>query len=167
MGKREATPSALVLLVLLTGCSNPSLPPACPALAYSTVIAVEISGGRADAVAAVRVCSEENECSDGSPVAVPRSTARPSNTPEAGSPSIGTDPAPSGPFSSFTTSRLNSGEWEIETAMVLPDSVTVQALDINSQVLAQGDGTLKWTRINGTEECGGNASAGPVVLTVS
>lgn len=173
MGKRVATRSAPILLILLTGCSSPSSLPACPAIAYSTIIAVELSGGGAGAVAAVRVCSQDNECSDGSPVEVPRQasegarTALPSTAPEAGDPLIGTDLAPSGPISSFTASRLSLGEWEIETAMVLPDSVNVQALDGDSRVVAQVDEVLTWTRISGTEECGGNARSGPVVLTVS
>jgi hypothetical protein len=71
---------------------------------------------------------------------------------------------PSGPYSSFTTTRLSEESWEIETGMVLPEEVMVQALDAQGLILAEVKETLEWTRINGTEECGGNTRSNPIRL---
>ena len=162
----EVIAPALVLLVVVTGCSDPALPEACPAIAYSTVIPVEVSGPRAGSVTSVQVCSNRNECSDGSPVAAPHQMTE---TPEPAAPN--TEPAPmtsrtnpSGPYSSFTTTRLSEENWEIETGMVLPEKVIVQALDTQRLILAEVKETLEWTRINGTEECSGNARSNPIRL---
>lgn len=60
-------------------------------------------------------------------------------------------------FSSFRTSRISQEKWRIETGMVQPPAVTVQALDSYGEVLVRIDAALDWTRISGSEECGGDA----------
>jgi hypothetical protein len=83
-------------------------------------------------------------------------------------PAAGTSRAtPSGPYSSFTTARLSEASWEIETGMVFPEEVTVRALDSQGLILTEVKKTLEWTRINGTEECGGNTRSNPIRLNTT
>lgn len=64
------------------------------------------------------------------------------------------------------SSRVDSDTWAIQFSMSSPDGVTVRALDERDRVLAEEAFRLTWTRVGGTEECGGPAEAGPVTLSI-
>jgi hypothetical protein len=48
--------------------------------------------------------------------------------------------------------------------MSAPKKATVKALDARGEVLAQRDVDLTWTRVGGSEQCGGPSTAGPITL---
>lgn len=166
MGKLVVPVAAFVLLLASSGCSSPPVPRECPAIGYSTVIPVQISGSRAGLVAAVQVCSEEQDCSKGVPFGPP---LEPSAPPAPPAPSADATSAPSDDgsarlFSHFMTSRIDQQNWQIETDMVAPTAVTAQALDVHGVVLVRDEASLEWTRISGSEQCGGDSRSMPILL---
>lgn len=159
MRKLGAVLAASVLLTAVIGCSMQVVPTACPALGHSTVIPIEVSGSRADAVAAVQICSDNDCCSSGEPVQPPQEPVEQQAPKPPGSLAM---PAthksePVSLFSSFNASQISEENWEIGTDMVQPAAVTVQALDSSGEVLVRTEAALEWTRISGSEECGGDA----------
>lgn len=161
--------SALLLASLLTaaGCSVPPVAQACPLIAHSTVIPVEITGPTTSSVAVVQICSNANDCSSGVPVQAPRQPSAvpsPPPIPPSNPASTANEELPPAPFASFRTSRISDGAWEIETEMVQPKVVTAQALDSEGDVLARVEASLAWTRISGSDECGGNQRSTPILV---
>jgi hypothetical protein len=47
-----------------------------------------------------------------------------------------------------------------------PDTITLRAHGEDGMTLAEDEFSLEWTRVGGTEECGGPTKAGPLQLTV-
>jgi hypothetical protein len=170
MGKWGRTALALALLVAATGCSVPPVARACPAIAHSTVIPVGITGTHASSVAAVQICSDDNDCSSGIPVQAPQqpsATPSPPPVPPSSAAPTASKEVPRGPFAHFRTSQISHEAWQIETEMVQPAAVTAQALNSQGVVLATAEASLEWTRISGSEECGGNQRSTPILLTTS
>ncbi len=164
-----AITAALVTLTAASGCSAPPAVTACPAIAHSTVVPVEISGSRASSVVAVKLCSDEEGCSNGVPVQPPQQPTATLPPPPPPPPDTFATPAPqqSQPtelFSQFITSRISEEKWEVQTSMVQPAEVTAQALDASGTILAITQAPLEWTRIGGSEECGGPSRSTPVRL---
>lgn len=62
------------------------------------------------------------------------------------------------------TSRIDQQNWQIETDMVAPTAVTAQALDVHGVVLVRDEASLEWTRISGSEQCGGDSRSMPILL---
>lgn len=163
MGKLGVPAAAFVFLLAASGCSVPPVSQACPAIGHSTVIPVQISGSLAGSVAAVQICSDEEDCSRGVPVGAPlEASVPPVPSANATQTPAGADPA--GPFSHFMTSRIDQANWQIETDMVTPTAVTAQALDLRGRILVRTEAALEWTRISGSEQCGGNARSTPILL---
>ena len=166
MGKLGAALAASVVLTAVVGCSTQVVPTACPAIGYSTVVSVEVSGPRTDAVAAVQICSDDDGCSNGAPLQAP---SDPLESPSLKPPSPLVTPEthqsePVSLFSSFFTFRISEKSWEIGTGMVQPTVAIVQALDSSGEVLARTEAALEWTRIGGSEQCGGNTRSTTVRL---
>jgi hypothetical protein len=162
--------AALALVMAVSGCSLTAGGLACTAIGHSTVIPIEITGPQMSSVAAVQLCSDDNDCSSGTPFEAPKPlrTVQPSPPELPGIPaSTASNNAPSGPFSYFRTSYLSHGHWEIQTDMVQPSAVTARALDLDGVVLAEVEASLEWTRISGTEECGGNQRSTTIFLPIS
>lgn len=156
---------ASVLLTAVIGCSMQVVPTACPAIGHSTVIPIEVIGTRAGAVAAVQICSDDG-CSSGVPVQPPQEPVeqQPPKPPGSLGTPVTHQPEPVSLFSSSRASRVSEESWEIETDMVQPAEVTVQALDSFGEVLVRTEAALEWTRISGSEECGGDARSSTVRL---
>jgi hypothetical protein len=170
MGKLGRTVLALALLVAASGCSVAPMAQACPAIAHSTVIPVKITGPHASSVAAVQICSNDNDCSSGIPVQAPQQPSAapfPPPVPPSSAAPTGSKEVPPGPFTYFSTSHISHGDWQIETGMVQPAAVTAQALNPQCVVLARAEASLEWTRISGSEGCGGNQRSTPILLTTS
>lgn len=167
MRKLSAVLAASVVLTAVIGCSTPVIPRDCPAIGHSTVIPIEVGGPRADDVVAVQICSDEDGCSTGVPVQAPHEPMRDPSpkppSPMAMSATSQSEPAAS-LFASFRTTRSSEKNWKIETDMVQPATATFQALGSSGEVLVRTEAALEWTRISGSEECGGNARSTTVSL---
>ena len=48
-----------------------------------------------------------------------------------------------------------------------PETVTITAYSADGSVLARREVDLGWTRVGGSEACGGPATAGPVRLNIN
>jgi hypothetical protein len=63
-------------------------------------------------------------------------------------------------------SRLDDHHWTFSMGMSSPKRVTVRANSAGGTVLAEREVTLRWTRVGGTERCGGPAEAAPIILSI-
>jgi hypothetical protein len=61
--------------------------------------------------------------------------------------------------------RVDDHTWTFQVGMSAPKAVTVRASSADGTVLAERKVTLEWTRVGGTEQCGGPGEAGPVILS--
>ncbi|MDR7081160.1 hypothetical protein J2X01_000429 [Arthrobacter ginsengisoli] len=165
---------ALLLAAGTAGCSGPI---ACPAIAWSNSLTVTLDGS-VENVALVELCAAD-VCSVrmDSPVPFPSTSVSPGAVPApvapgppsalSAPPSISPLPASSSmPFSSYTASRIDDRTWKVSFLMQSPKHVTVRALAADGTVLAEREVDLGWTRVGGSEQCGGPATAGPIGLAV-
>jgi hypothetical protein len=75
-------------------------------------------------------------------------------------------PAPeSQPYPLFTVTR-EGDTWNFMMGMNAPLSATISALAVNGTVLAEQRFDLAWTRVGGSEQCGGPMSTPPLTLRV-
>lgn len=148
---------ALLLAGATAGCSG-SVPNACPALAWFNTLTVALDGS-AERVSLVEFCAEDvcSVRSDG-PVRVPVTSVSPGSVP----PPATTPP----PFNPFAASRVDDRTWKLSLLMRSPKTVTVTAYAADGSVLARRNVDLGWTRVGGSEACGGPGTAGPVRLSV-
>jgi len=163
---------ALLLAVATAGCSG-SVPIACPAIAWFNSLTVSLDGA-VEQVSLVEFCAE-SVCSvraDG-PVRVPETSISPGAVPApATTLAVTPGPAPSGtspampPNSPFTVARVDDRTWQVSLMMRSPGTVTVTAYAADGSVLARRDVELRWTRVGGSEACGGPGTAGPVRLFI-
>ena len=164
--------AALLLAVATAGCSG-SVPDACPAIAWFNTLTVSLDGSVED-VSLVEFCAE-GACSvraDG-PVRAPEASFTPGAVP-APATTLAVDPAPPGStptpsspgFSPFTVARVDDRTWQVSLMMRSPKTVTIKAYSSDGAVLAHRDVELRWTRVGGSEACGGPETAGPVRLFI-
>ncbi len=168
---------ALLLAVATAGCSGQA-PIACPAIAWFNSLTVSLDGA-VENVSRVEFCAED-VCSvraDG-PVRVPETLVSPGPVPPpvATLPDVPTPgapgPAPSGiapsapPYSPFTVARVDERTWKVSLMMRAPKTATITAYSADGSVLARRDVELGWTRVGGSEACGGPGTAGPVRLVI-
>ena len=159
--------AALLLAVATAGCSG-SVPQACPAIAWFNSLTVSLEG-TVEQVSLVEFCAE-GVCSvraDG-PVPVPGTAASPGAVPTpAATLAVTIAPAPSRPgYSPFTVARVDERTWKVSLMMRSPATATITAYSADGGVLARRDVELHWTRVGGTEACGGPETAGPVRLVI-
>ncbi len=162
----------LLLVVGTAGCSG-SVPNACPALAWFNSLTVSLDGN-VGKVSLVEFCAAD-ACSvraDG-PVRIPETSVSPGAVPgPATSLPVTPDPTASGaaasgrPYSPFTASRVDDRTWKVSLMMRSPETVTIKAYSADGSVLAQREVQLDWTRVGGSEACGGPETAGPVRLVI-
>ena len=173
----KAGPARLVVVLLLAvataGCAV-SVPRACPAIAWSNSLTVSLDGA-AEKVSRVEFCAED-VCSvraDG-PARVPETVVSPGSVPPPPSTTLAvtptpapTVPTPSAPsYSPFTVARIDNRTWKISLMMRSPQTAIITAYAADGSILAQRGVDLGWTRVGGSEACGGPATAGPVRLII-
>ena len=169
----ESGPGQVVVLLLATaGCAD-SVPRACPAIAWSNSLTVSLDGA-AEKVSRVEFCAED-VCSvraDG-PARVPETVVSPGSVPPpsttlavtpAPAPTVPTPSAPS--YGPFTVARIDNRTWKISLMMRSPQTAIITAYAADGSILAQRGVDLAWTRVGGSEACGGPATAGPVRLVI-
>lgn len=135
----------------MAGCSSP-FERACPAVAWINTIEVRLDGtpSAIDRVAWVVLCDEAG-CST--------SDAQQAAQPESPEP----DPEP--PY--YQARPAGPARWAVTVMMAAPENVTVSAYAIDSTLLGEASTPLSWTRVGGSDECGGPGSAGPVELPIA
>ena len=159
--------AALLLALATAGCSG-SVPNVCPAIGWFNSLTVSLEGA-VEQVSVVEFCAED-VCSvraDG-PVRVPETSVSPGAVPAPATTLAATAaPAPSRPsYSPFTVARVDDRTWKVSLMMRSPKTVTIRAYSADGSVLAQREVELHWTRVGGTEACGGPETAGPVRLVL-
>ena len=140
----------------LAGCMTYS----CSAIGYSNTVTVALEGNVAG-VGEVRLC-DEYTCSRLAPelgAPAPSRTIEPTFSPDTEPPT----PVTSAPY--FAT-KTDNAVWEVNVAMHTPRNATVSALTADGTVLASQNVDLAWTRVGGSEQCGGPMSASPIQLRV-
>lgn len=158
---------ALLLAAATAGCSG-SVPNACPAIAWFNSLTVSLDGA-VEQVSLVEFCAD-GVCSvraDG-PVRVPEAYVSPGAVPApATTLAVTAAPVPSRPsYSPFTVARVDDRTWKVSLMMQSPKTVTIRAYSADASVLAQREVELRWTRVGGSEACGGPETAGPVRLVI-
>ena len=163
--------AALLLALATAGCAGEA-PIACPAIAWFNSLTVSLDGA-VEKVSRVEFCAED-VCSvraDG-PARVPETLVSPGSVPPpsatlpdstAGAP--GPDKS-APPYSPFTVARVDDRTWKVSLMMRSPTTATITAYAADGGVLAQREVELGWTRVDGSEACGGPATAGPVRLLI-
>jgi hypothetical protein len=127
--------------------------------------------GPVDAVAKVQFCPDGVCAVTPQPTTAPKSTITPSDTPIPGqaataAPLTPGTQVPGTLYSIPSGKKVDDRTWQFITPMNAPKSATVRALDARGEVLAQRDVKLTWTRVGGSEQCGGPSTAGPITLSV-
>lgn len=141
-------------VVPTTGCSIN----ACPAIGYVSSLTVNIEGNVA-AVSDVTVC-DETRCSEPEPTAaspVPKKTVVTEFSPE---------PQPTVTYPPFHSRREDQDTWVFTVSHGDPAKVAVRALAADGTVLAEQEHDIVWTRVGGTEQCGGPVTTPPILLSV-
>ena len=69
-------------------------------------------------------------------------------------------------YSPFTAARVDDRTWQVSLMMRSPKAVTITAYAADGSVLAQREVEPGWTRVGGSEACGGPETAGPVRLVI-
>ncbi|PNI09399.1 hypothetical protein CXX84_03790 [Arthrobacter sp. AFG7.2] len=135
---------------------------ACPAVGYVSTLTVHLEGNVA-AVSEVRLC-DDTGCSQPAPVPgtpVPKRTILPTFSPD-----IQPSPAPPASFPPFHGQQQDSDTWVFTLNLGTPSDVTVRAVAADGTVLAEQDHELVWTRVGGSERCGGPMSTPPILVSV-
>lgn len=143
------------LCTVVTGCDDSN---ACIAVAWQNEVSVKLDGDAAD-VELVEFCVD-GVCSI--PREQPPRDDSPDSSPEHPSPSTTSDTS-----SRYKAEQDSQTHWTISMEMTTPEDATVRALSDNGEVLAEKDVSLDWTRVGGSEECGGPHEAGPVTLSAA
>lgn len=144
-------------VVPATGCSGV----ACPAIGYVSTLTVNIEGNAA-AVSEVSVC-DKTGCSEPEPTAAtpaPQKTVVTEISP--GSP----EPQPTVSRAPFYSHREDPDTWAFTLGFGTPSEVTVKAHAADGTVIAEKNQALVWTRVGGTEQCGGPITTPPIQLSV-
>ena len=152
--------TTLVFGVMLpaTGCRV-----ICPAAGWASIITVNVEGNAAS-VDEVQLCSD-NGCSQrqpdyGPPVPIIKSV-------QSGAP-VSDTPTPTAPPAAFLGSRTGIDTWAFSISQPgLPEHVTVRALARDRTVLVEQQNDLTWTRVGGSEQCGGPVTTPPITLKVA
>jgi hypothetical protein len=129
----------------------------CPAVGWVSTVTVRLEGD-VTAVNEVELCTAEG-CS------VPDRTSQPPATPKSAVPNPPVDPSP--PMPPFLSARTAVNSWVFTVRGQLPDEVTARVLARDGTLLARQASRLEWTRVGGSEECGGPMTTQPITLQLS
>ncbi|TSE15037.1 hypothetical protein B1A87_003010 [Arthrobacter sp. KBS0703] len=165
--KRLLTVLSLLLASGTAGCATPGV---CPAIGWSNSATVVLDGP-VDAVAKVQFCPDGVCALTPEPSTAPKSTITPGDVPVPGQAATAAPAPPGTPASGtvygiYTARKIDERTWQFIAPMSAPKKATVKALGAHGQVLAQRDVDLTWTRVGGTEQCGGPATTGPITLSL-
>jgi hypothetical protein len=149
---------AAVAAFLSAACT----PYVCPAIGWSSSLSVELEGDT-HLVSEVQAC-HKGECSRPTDFqADPIDSYRPFD-PDRPARSSSVPTATFEPSLYYST-RIDDSTWAI-SFLSAPDTITLRALAANGTVLAEEQVELNWTRVGGTERCGGPLEADPIVLVL-
>ena len=146
---------------MLIGCSMlPQI--ACPAIGWVNMASVTLEGA-VQKVHTVQLCvagvcsvtADEMQRLD-EPLTIA------TELPDAQGPAPTSAPTTVPPIAS----RIDDHTWTFQVGMSAPKAVIVRARSADGTVLAEREVTLEWTRVGGTEQCGGPGEAGPVILSI-
>lgn len=162
-----------LILILTSGTAGCSAPIACPAIGWSNSATV-ILQGPVETVDSVEFCAD-GTCS----VTQPKPTTGPKATvtPETsfvpgqaipGAPATATQgtPVSTSKYGPYFGRKVDDSTWQFSATMSAPKRATVRAMSASGEVLAERDVDLAWTRVGGSEQCGGPATAGPITLSL-
>ncbi|MEC5179894.1 hypothetical protein [Arthrobacter sp. CG_A4] len=147
--------SAAVVMVAglpLTACGVTDV--VCPAAGWVSTITVRLEGD-ITAVDRVELCTAEG-CS------VPDAALPQPASPKSAVPSAPVDPSPS--TAPFTVSRTAVNSWLFTVRGHLPGEVTTRVLTTGGTLTAEQQSRLEWTRVGGSEECGGPMATQSITL---
>lgn len=164
MKRLYAVPLSLLLVAGGAGCATPGV---CPAIGWSNSATVVLEGP-VDAVAKVQFCPDGVCAITPQPSTAPKSTIAPSDGPIPGQAATAAPVTPVGGtlYSVYSGKKVDDRTWQFNTPMNAPKSATVRVLNAEGEVLAERDVELTWTRVGGSEQCGGPSTAGPITLSV-
>jgi len=148
---------AMTGVVPLSGCVTD----ACPAIGYVSTLTVNVDGNAA-AVRELKPC-DEHRCSVPEPTpgtAIPKRSIEPTFSPDTVTPAPATYPP-------FTFRKSDDDTWVFTLGLGAPSNVTVSAVGEDGSVLAEQDYELTWTRVGGSERCGGPVTTPPISLPVA
>lgn len=156
--------AALTLSSVVSGCS-PLVPHlACPAIGWINTVTV-ILEGPVQNVSVVEFCAE-GVCSTPSPGETqPDEPLRPATANPQDATSYPTT-APTATVFPYGATKVDDRSWKFSLDMTSPKDATVRALTADGEVLAERDVTLTWTRVGGSERCGGPSEAAPILLSI-
>lgn len=160
-----------LILVVSSGTAGCSVPTACPAIGWSNSATV-ILQGPVETVGSVEFCAD-GSCS----IHAPKPTTAPKTTvtPEAslapgqadgGAPATPGTPESSSKHSQYIGRKVDDRTWQFSAVMTAPKRATVRALSAGGEVLAERDVNVVWTRVGGSAQCGGPATAAPIALSL-
>ena len=144
----------------VVGCSFSNV---CPAIGWINTVAVTLDGHTQD-VAVVELCAD-NVCSVPHQIQSTSGEPAPTKTLSPSQLATGTS-LPDATGALFHASQSSEHSWEIATGMSTPKNATVRALSARGEVLAERDVTLNWSRVGGSESCGGPGEADPISLPI-
>jgi hypothetical protein len=139
-----------------------SMPGVCPAIGWSSSVTVTLEGA-VGAVNYVEFCAE-GVCSSPAPTAAPAESIAPLLPSPDALPT--SSPTPRAIYSPYVGRKVDERGWQFSVGMGAPRRATVRAFAADGTVLGERDVDLEWTRVGGTEQCGGPAVAGPIALRV-
>ncbi|WP_461189152.1 hypothetical protein [Arthrobacter sp. Z4-13] len=165
--KRLSVPLLVMLVSGTAGCATPGV---CPAIGWSNAATVVLAGP-VDEVAKVQFCPDGICSITPQPTTAPKSTITPgaSSIPgQAGAAVPATPGAPVGDsqYSPSTGKKIDDRTWQFSTPMSAPKKATIRALAASGEVLAAREVDLTWTRVGGSEQCGGPSTTGPITLSL-
>lgn len=129
----------------------------CPAVGWGSSITVRLEGD-VTAVSDVELCTAEGCSVPG--LASPQPASPKSAVPDSPG-------GPSAPMAPFDSSRSAVNSWLFTVRGQLPEQVTARVLAEDGKLLAQRQSRLEWTRVGGSEECGGPMTTQPITLRLS
>jgi len=147
--------SAVVLMVAglqLTACGGTDV--VCPAVGWVSTITVRLEGDLT-AVDDVQLCTPEG-CS------VPDVAAPQPASPKSAVPSSPVDPSP--PTAPFSATQTAVNSWSFTVRGQLPGEVKTRVLAQDGALLAERQYQREWTRVGGSDECGGPMTTQPITL---
>ncbi len=121
--------AGLVTVMGLTGCGSV----ACPAIGWSNTLVVQLAGD-SSAVDQVQLCTDEG--------------CAPADTTDS-----------SGTLDWIMVEDNDGDSWTFSLGMSRLEQVTVRALAADGRVLSETEATPEWTRVGGSEQCGGPGEA--------
>lgn len=158
----------LILAISAAGCSTPG---ACPAIGWSNSATVVLDGP-VDAVGTVQFCPEGICSVTPQPTTAPQVTITPGVSSIPGEALTATPPTTGTPvgesaYSPYSGKKVDARTWQFSDPMNAPKRATIRALTAEGEVLAERDVDLTWTRVAGSEQCGGPATTGPITLSLA